>query len=201
MNHLKSAFYNLRKKYSTYYAEELYVNMQLSKSLPRTEYAIASDLLLPNDGPFRTSQIDHLIVSPYGVFCVETKSHKGWISASRARRIFTQILFKKRYPIVPNPVEQNIGHIKTINALLGDKLKAPIINIVVFPSAGKFFISGYENVGSVNDMIASVFEHSKKTYSYKEAAEIIKTVREYNIKQPIEHAKHVERIRSIHAHA
>ena len=200
MNHLKSALYNIKKKYSTYYAEELYVNLQLFKSLPRSEYAIISDLLLPNDGPLRTSQIDHLIISPYGIFCIETKSHKGWISASRARKLFTQILYKNKYPITPNPVEQNVGHIKTINALLGDKLKAPIINIVVFPSAGRFFIDGYENVGSVNDMITSIFEQSIKTYSYKETAQIIETVCEFNIKQTIEHAKHVERVRAIHAH-
>jgi len=201
MNHIKSALYNIKKKYSTYYAAELYVSSQLSKSLPRSEYAILSDLLLPNDGPFRTSQIDHLIVSPYGIFCIETKSHKGWISASKARRLFTQILYKNRYPISPNPVEQNIGHIKTINALLGDKLKTPIVNIVVFPSAQRFFVGGYENVGSVNDMIASIFEHSNKTYSYQETANIIQIICEFNIKQTVEHAKHVERVRTIHAHA
>lgn len=201
MNQLKSALYNIKKKYSTHHAEELYVSLQLSKSLPRSEYAIISDLLLPNDGPMRTSQIDHLIVSPYGIFCIETKSHKGWISASKARRLFTQIIYKNKYPISPNPVEQNIGHIKTVNALLGDKLRAPIINIVVFPSAKRFFINGYENVGSVNDMITSIFEHSKKTYSYSEAAQIIETICKFNIKQTIEHVKHVERVRAIHVHA
>jgi len=201
MNHIKSALYNIKKKHSAYYADELYVSQQLSKSLPRSEYAIISDLLLPNDGTLRTSQIDHLVVSPYGIFCIETKSHKGWISASRARKIFTQILFRSRYTISPNPVEQNVGHINTVKALLGDSLKAPIINIVVFPSAERFFIDGYENVGSVNDMITSIFEHSNKTYSYEETARIIETVCKFNIKKPIEHAKHVERIRAIHLHA
>lgn len=201
MNHFKSALYNIKKKYSRYYVDELYVNLQLSKSLPHSEYAVIPDLLLPNDGPFRTSQIDHLIVSPYGIFCIETKSHKGWISASKARKLFTQILYKSKYLIAPNPVEQNIGHIRTLKALLGDKLKAPIINIVVFPSAERFFINGYENVGSVNDMIASIFEHSNKTYSYNEAAQIIETVCKFNIKQTIEHVKHAERVHVIHAHA
>ena len=27
----------------------------------------------------KSSQIDHLIVSPYGIFVVETKNHKGWV--------------------------------------------------------------------------------------------------------------------------
>lgn len=201
MNYLKSALYGIRKKYSKYYADELYVAQQLTKSLPNTEYAVISDLLLPNDGPMRISQIDHLIVSPYGIFCIETKSHKGWVSASKARRLFTQIIYRNKYPITPNPVEQNDGHIKTLKALLGGRLKAPIIYIIVFPSAERFFINGYENVGSVNDMINSIFEHSSKTYTYKETVEIIEVICNYNIRPTIEHAKHVERVKSIHAHA
>lgn len=200
INHLKSVLYSIKKKHSAHYAEELYVNLQLSKSLPSREYAIISDLLLPNDGQIRTSQIDQLIVSPYGIFCIETKSHKGWILASKARKVFTQILYKKRYPITPNPVQQNNGHIKTINALLGSRLKAPIINIVVFPSVERFFIDGYENVGSVNDMINSIFEHSSKTYSYGETVEIIEIICKFNIKKPIEHVKHIERVKAVHAH-
>jgi len=27
----------------------------------------------------KSSQIDHLIVSPYGIFLIETKNHKGWV--------------------------------------------------------------------------------------------------------------------------
>jgi hypothetical protein len=139
MKFLKSSIYNIKKIYSSSYAEESYVANQLSKSLPRGEYAIINDLLLPNDGPVRTSQIDHLVISTYGIFCIETKSHKGWIFGSKARRLFTQVIFRNKYRITPNPVEQNNSHIKTVKLLLGSKLKAPIVNIVVFPSAEKFF--------------------------------------------------------------
>jgi len=201
MYSLKSTLYTIRKKRSAYYAEELYVALQLTKSLPHREYAVISDLLLPNDGPIRTSQIDHLVVSTHGIFCIETKSHKGWILGSKVRKVFTQALYRSNYRITPNPVEQNNSHIKTLKGLIGDNLKAPIVNIVVFPSAEKFFINGYENVGSVNDMIDSVFKHSEKIYSYNEASQIIETVCRYNFKKPIEHVKHIERVRAVHMHA
>ena len=147
MYSLKGSIYNFKKKRSKYYANERYVTQQLLKSLPHRQYAVISDLLLPNDGQFRTSQIDHLIISIYGIFCIETKSHKGWIFGSKARRLFKQILFRNSFRLTPNPVEQNNSHIRTVRGLIGERLKAPIVNIVVFPSAERFFINGYEDVG------------------------------------------------------
>lgn len=41
------------------------------------EYTIFNDLLFENNG--YSTQIDHLVVSPYGVFVIETKGYKGWI--------------------------------------------------------------------------------------------------------------------------
>lgn len=41
------------------------------------EYIIFNDLLFNNNG--YSTQIDHLVVSPCGVFVVETKGYKGWI--------------------------------------------------------------------------------------------------------------------------
>ena len=198
MYSLKGSIYNFKKKRSKYYANERYVTQQLLKSLPHRQYAVISDLLLPNDGQFRTSQIDHLIISIYGIFCIETKSHKGWISGSKAHRLFKQILFRNSFRLTPNPVEQNNSHIRTVRGLIGERLKAPIVNIVVFPSAEKFFINGYEDVGSVNDMIDSVFMYGEKVYSYEEASKMIEVICQFNIKRPIEHLKHIERVRAVH---
>ena len=59
------------------------------------EYVIFNDLLFESNG--RSTQIDHIVVSPYGVFVIETKGYKGWIlgggdevgkSISKARRNF-----------------------------------------------------------------------------------------------------------------
>ncbi len=45
-----------------------------------------------------TTQIDHLLVSPYGVFIVETKNIKGWIFGSDNQSKWTQLLYGKKYP-------------------------------------------------------------------------------------------------------
>ena len=56
------------------YSEKL-VNDKISKL--SDEYVIFNDLLFESNG--RSTQIDHVVVSPYGVFVIETKGYKGWI--------------------------------------------------------------------------------------------------------------------------
>ena len=48
--------------------------------LPSDKYKIINDLLIEVDG--RTIQIDHLVVSIYGIFVIETKNYKGRITGS-----------------------------------------------------------------------------------------------------------------------
>lgn len=192
-------FKNRRKISHVTDAEERYVALQLMKSFPYGEYAVLSNILIPYSGRIGTSQIDHIVVSVHGIFCIETKSHKGWILGSKARKIFTQVLYRKKYPIKPNPVTQNETHIKALNELLGKKIKAPIVNVVAFPSADKFIIDGYKNVGSMNDLYQVISSSHDKVYLFKEAKEIIELISKANMKHPDAHAHHVKSIRAVHA--
>jgi hypothetical protein len=56
------------------YSEKLVYKKMLQ--LP-DEYTIFNDLLFESNG--HSTQIDHIVVSPYGVFVIETKGYKGWI--------------------------------------------------------------------------------------------------------------------------
>lgn len=40
------------------------------------EYVLFNDLLFGNNGI--STQINHIVVSPYGVFVIETKGYRGW---------------------------------------------------------------------------------------------------------------------------
>ena len=178
---------------------ERYVASQLEKTLPKTAYAVINNILIPKSGRIGTSQIDHVVVSIYGIFCIETKKHAGVILASKLKRIFTQKLWDKSYRINPNPVEQNYSHIKALEELLGAKLKQPIVNIVVFPSAYRFYIDGYHNVGSVDDMITTMSNYTTKVYRFDEAEQIIKTVCNANMKGMQNHQKHISRIKAVYS--
>lgn len=74
------------------------------------------NLILPSNGA--TTQIDHVYVSRYGIFVMETKNVKGWIFGSKNQKNWKQVWFKKR-SYFQNPLHQNYLHIKALSALLG----------------------------------------------------------------------------------
>lgn len=65
-----------------------------------------------------TTQIDHVIVSRFGVFVVETKNMKGWIFGHENDAQWTQSLFGRKFRF-QNPLRQNYRHIKVLSEFLG----------------------------------------------------------------------------------
>jgi hypothetical protein len=58
------------------YFGEKSVSFFLSRLDPG-KYKVINNIMLKIDG--RTSQIDHVVVSNYGIFVIETKNYNGWI--------------------------------------------------------------------------------------------------------------------------
>ena len=58
------------------------------------EYITLNDILLPTN--YGTTQIDHIVVSPYGIFVIETKNYKGWIFGHENSEEWKQSLFGKK---------------------------------------------------------------------------------------------------------
>lgn len=95
----------------------------LLKRLDPRRYRVLNDIYLPKpDGT--TTQIDHVIVSPFGVFVVETKTYRGWIFAGADSKVWTQCIRKRgsRTPIkntFQNPLHQNYAHLCAIEQCTG----------------------------------------------------------------------------------
>lgn len=101
---------------------------RLRKGLP-DEYRILNDIYLPlPDGT--TTQIDHIVVSQYGVFVVETKTYSGWIFGDEKSKDWSQSIYHKKSRF-QNPMRQNYKHI----CALADNLridKPYFIGVVAF---------------------------------------------------------------------
>ncbi|WP_439612066.1 NERD domain-containing protein [Reyranella sp.] len=63
-----------------------------------------------------TTQIDHVIISRYGVFVVETKNMSGWIFGSEDDPFWTKINKGNKLRF-KNPLHQNEGHIRALSNL------------------------------------------------------------------------------------
>lgn len=72
---------------------ETFVKCAARIRLPsHTYHSIHNVTLRTIDG---TTQIDHIFVSPYGIFVVETKNMKGWIFGGEFQSEWTQKIFNK----------------------------------------------------------------------------------------------------------
>ena len=94
-----------RKKITGKLGEKI-VGLNLKK-LP-DEYRIFNDVYIQENG-FST-QIDHLVISPYGIFVIETKNYKGDIYGGENAEEWTQNIWGHKYSL-RNPIRQNQGHV------------------------------------------------------------------------------------------
>ena len=95
---------------------ETVINVAMWLKLEKHIYRRLNNITLPlNNGG--STQIDHIIVSKYGIFVIETKNYKGWIFGNEKQRQWTQVIMGRKYKF-QNPLRQNYLHIKTLSDLL-----------------------------------------------------------------------------------
>ena len=110
------------------------VNAQLKRRLPAEDYTIFHDVTL--DSSQGSTQIDHIILSRFGVFVIETKNYPGWIFGDAKSRQWTQTIYgnKSRFQ---NPLHQNYKHIKAVESFFSLDLRF-IHSVVVFVGESEF---------------------------------------------------------------
>ncbi len=84
--------------------------------LPSSVYRQFHDVTLPTESG--TTQIDHVFVSVFGVFVVETKNMSGWIFGSEQDRNWTQVFPRGRKVRFQNPLRQNHGHVRALEGAI-----------------------------------------------------------------------------------
>jgi hypothetical protein len=85
------------------------------------------DVIIPSRNG--TTQIDHLLVSQFGLFIVETKNKKGWIFGSANQPKWTQSIYGNNYSF-QNPLHQTFRQKKVLAEYL--KLPETLIHCVIF---------------------------------------------------------------------
>lgn len=104
--------------------------MTLADWLAPNIYHIVNDVMLP-DGMGGTTQIDHVVVSKFGVFCVETKNHSGTIYGDMQHDHWLEYYNGNRVPTrFQNPFRQSYKHLCVFSKDI--KLPMEAIHHVVF---------------------------------------------------------------------
>lgn len=135
---------------------EVFVNMMLYLGLDKDKYKAIKDVTLSiEDG---TTQIDHIVISRFGIFVIETKNMKGWIFGSENQRFWTQNIYGQKHSF-QNPLHQNYKHIKALEKLFdidGNK----IFSVVVFVGDATFKTDMPDNVVYTGGLLGYI--NSKK---------------------------------------
>jgi hypothetical protein len=173
---------------------EFIVNFSIKRFLNKRRYHLVKDVTLPTEDG--TTQIDHIIVSIYGVFVIETKNYTGWIFGSENQRTWTQKLFKKSHKF-QNPLHQNYKHVKTLQALLNLKANQ-LHSVVVFVGDSTFKTAMPDNVTQARGCIRYIKSVKEVVLSPIEVKHILKMIEagrfERSMKVNRAHTKHVKSI-------
>jgi len=86
--------------------------------LDKEHYRGFSDLYLPRPDGDGLTQVDHAVVSPYGIFVIETKNYTGWIYGSEHQAKWTQTFRTGSKVSFQNPIWQNKLHLRALARLL-----------------------------------------------------------------------------------
>jgi len=118
---------------------ETQITRMLKAALPDDTY-IFNDLNLKHG--FRRAQIDHIVVSPRGLFVIETKNWRGLIRGRQNEPRWQQIKPGVDKPIsVSNPIAQNERHVQVLRGVLQKAGIAwpDIVSLIVDTSPGSSF--------------------------------------------------------------
>ena len=174
------------------YVGEKLVAKKLSK-LNKRKYKIINNLLLKTLKG--TAQIDHIVISQYGIFVIETKNYKGIITGNEYDDNWNQILFNNK-EVLRNPIKQNNGHIKALKDVIPALRYKKINSIILFTKRSNLKVNTETTVIYYNKVNKVIKRSRKKEFTKEEVDYIYKKLNELNIdcfKQRVVHVKNVKR--------
>lgn len=172
---------------------EFIVRFSAKLFLPREHYHPIHNVTLPTlDG---TTQIDHIFVSRFGVFVVETKNMSGWIFGSEKQVQWTQKIYKKSYRF-QNPLRQNYKHVKALEAALDTPTEA-IHSVVVFVGGSTFKTNMPANVTSGGGYISYIKSFREPVLLATQVRAVIQKIESGRLQPSMAtNREHVKRLRS-----
>jgi hypothetical protein len=143
------------------YGEALLSRVVLTNFVPPDYHLMNHVTLQLDDG---TTQVDHILVSRFGVFVIETKHYKGWIFANANQANWTQVLFRHKFRF-QNPILQNLRHVRAVQRLL-DFLPTGIVkSAVVFTGEAEFKTEIPEGVFDLSEFVDYLREQTVEVMS------------------------------------
>lgn len=160
--------------------------------LDKSNYKVINNIVLEVDG--KTTQIDHIVISDFGVFVIETKNYKGWILGGENSEYWTQVIFKRKERFY-NPIRQNLGHIKALKICLNEFPDLKYISIIVFPSKAEIKTQTNTDVVYSSQLIKTIKKYTDVNLLENQKEAISQRINECNLIDIYDKRSHVRSIK------
>lgn len=160
--------------------------------LDYSKYKVINNVVIKN-GEI-TSQIDHTIISDFGIFVIETKNFKGWIVGGEKSEFWTQIIFKNRNKFY-NPLLQNLGHIKALKQCLVDYPHINYYSIIVFSNSAEIKINTSQDVINSIQLLRTIKKYSDINLTETEKEKITQKIKSSNLIRSYDKRQHIKSIK------
>lgn len=165
----------------------------LKIGLDAEKYRLYNNLIIPSHNG--TAQIDHLVVSEFGLFIVETKRLKGWIFGSKSGKIWTQVLYNSKYTF-QNPLRQTYRQKKVLAEFL--EIDESLINdIVKFSRIGRFKTPVPENVLR-SGLVRYIRRSNNPVLSLEDKTRIVSKMDQYIRTARMNRKNHIQSLKTRH---
>jgi predicted RNA-binding Zn-ribbon protein involved in translation (DUF1610 family) len=162
--------------------------------LDKSKYSVINNIVLERDR--KTSQIDHVVISDFGIFVIETKNYKGWIVGNEKSEHWTQVLFKRKQRFY-NPIKQNLGHINVLKTYLSKYPSINYIPIVVFLSKSDIKVKTTYNIINSRQLIQTIKKYNEINLEQREKEDIYKIINEANLVDTYDKTEHIKSIKKL----
>ena len=155
------------------------------------KYHIFNDVYLENNG--HSSQIDHVVISRYGVFVIETKNYSGDVYGSENAEHWTQYLNGTGYEF-RNPILQNRSHELAIKKTL-HIAPTSIFPIVVFLGGANLHCNTTSAVLYTVQLREYIVNHQTIAFTPDGVERLAQEMSEAMVTDPYRRINHVQNIR------
>lgn len=172
---------------------EQMVRLSAGLMLPRKIYHPVHNVTLPT--PDGTTQVDHIFVSRYGVFVVETKNMKGWIFGRERDRQWTQKIYRHTRKF-QNPLRQNFKHVEALKKVLGIPPET-VHSVIVFVGGSTFKTNMPANVTHAGGYVRYIKSFKQPVLSERQVEETLAQIKSGRLEPSS--ATHKAHVRSLKA--
>ena len=161
-------------------------------TLDNNEYKVINNVMIRTDRG--TTQIDHVVISVYGIFVIETKNYKGLIFGNEYDDNWKQVIYK-RSERFRNPIKQNYGHVAALKERLNLDKDLLIISIIAFTNRASLKVNTKTPVMYDNNVVSYIRGYNNKLISEDDVKRIYYDLLMSNIDSKDTRKEHVENIR------